>query len=109
MKELTRERIFEIVKKIAPDVANAQTPDTLLEKSVLVVQEAYRLGQQEAWMNEQRFQAACAAMQGMLSSGNGFDANDSCVAHIAKSAAKQADALLAELNRTAEKGGEGCE
>lgn len=93
MKELTSEQAYSIYRGKDP---------------VTAIQEAYRLGQQEAGMNEQRFQAACAAMQGMLSSGNGFDANDSCVAHIAKSAAKQADALLAELNRTAsdeEKGG----
>lgn len=104
MKELSEER----ARKLYTENAGFE-PGQLTIKAI---QEAYRIGQQEAGVgvDEQRFQAAKDAMKGMLSSGKGFDASDSVVAYIAKCAVKQADALIAELNRTAsdaEKGGEG--
>lgn len=95
MKELTFEQAHSIYRGKDP---------------ITAIQEAYCLGQQEAGVDEQRFQAAKDAMNGMLSSsGRGFDASDSGIANIAQCAVKQADALIAELNRTAEKGGIPCE
>lgn len=76
--------------------------------ALYAIQEAYRLGQQEAgvWVDKQRFRAACAALTGYNSNPNAVEADPEFKAQWSR---LDADALIAELNRTAsdaEKGGE---
>lgn len=88
MKELTIEQAHEILKGKGP---------------IAAIYEAYLLGQQDAQQpSPDRAMIAAMAMQGLL-------ANTSMTASIkgyAEESVAYADALIAELNRTAGKGGE---
>lgn len=109
MKELSEERATQLHDKHWIDEATPTRAD------ISMLQEAYRLGQQEAGVDEQRFQAACAALSGVMANHSitqAISGNDGVTPVpdlIARIVVTTADALIAELNRTAsdaEKGGE---
>lgn len=116
MKELSEERLNKLHEKHWGEAAP-------VDEDIAMLQEAYRLGQQEAGVDEQRFQAAKDVMCAIISneksllsilensqkSPTTMRSTDWASNTIAGFAVKQADTLIAELNRTAsdaEKGGE---
>lgn len=102
MKELTKEQVFEALETLYPEIAEGRTPEMIIDYTLGIINYFYRLGQQEAGIDEQRFRAACAAFPVYRSQM--IEATPEAVAYLCR---VDADALIAELNRTAGKGGEG--
>lgn len=103
MKELSKEQICEIFNMYQD--GPRWVPDEISNWAHKAFNEAYDIGRKEAGIDQQRFEAAKAALTGYRSYN--AQANSETVA---KLSVIDADALIAELNRTAsdaEKGGEG--
>jgi hypothetical protein len=105
MKELTRQQVFEVLKSALQDFHLEEDDiDGISDDDMAIANACYRLGQHEAQPSEpDRWKIASQQMAGLLANPEAIASPD----RIAKDAIAYTDALIAELNRTAEKGGEG--